>query len=131
MEFLKDWKFGSDNGPTLDAFTDWVEEGWTRKVSTEQDEVRELAVMALGLSGEIGEVVGEIVVHGSHVTERIKKEIRGDGKLDKTKLTLELGDVQHYLCRIARHYGITMHEILVANIEKIEARRGKRAWETK
>lgn len=115
----------------IEEFADWVELGWTRKVDCEQDGVRELAVMALGLSGEIGEVVGEIVVHGSHITERIKKEIRGDGDLDRSKLKLELGDVLHYLCRIASHYEIGMQDVMRANVDKIEARRGKRAWETK
>lgn len=76
---------------TIEQFADWVESGWTRKVATEQDDLRELAVMTLGLPGEVGEVI-----------EHIKKEIRGDGPLDKEKLKLELGDVQHYLCRIAR-----------------------------
>jgi NTP pyrophosphatase (non-canonical NTP hydrolase) len=106
------------DGISLDNFADWVEDGWTRKVNTPADDLRELSVMTLGLVGEAGEV-----------TELIKKEIRGDGPLDRTKLTLELGDVLHYLCRIAREYDISLNEILVSNIEKIEARRGKRAWE--
>lgn len=104
---------------TLEEYADWVESGWTRKVISEQDDLRELAVMSLGLPGEVGEVI-----------EHIKKEIRGDGPLDREKLKLELGDVQHYLCRIARRYGISMQEILAGNVEKIEARRGKRKWET-
>jgi len=106
------------DGISIQNFADWVEAGWTRKVFNEQDATRELAVMALGLPGEVGETI-----------ELIKKELRGDGPLDKAKLTLELGDVLHYLCRIAQHYDISLNEIMVGNIEKIEARRGKRAWE--
>ncbi len=105
-------------GITLANFQDWVEVGWTRKVDTQQDEIRELAIMTLGLAGETGEVI-----------EPIKKEIRGDGPLDKGKLKLELGDVLHYLCRIASHYNISMDDVMLGNIEKIELRRGTRKWE--
>jgi|SRR5882724_8994055 len=104
----------------IEDFATWVEAVWTRKVDSEKDELRELAVMTLGLAGECGEVI-----------EPIKKEIRGDGPLDRVKLQLELGDVLHYLCRIASHYGLNMESIMIANVDKIEARRGKRAWETK
>ena len=71
---------------TIEDFATWVEAGWTRKVGTPQDDLRELAVMTLGLPGEVGEVI-----------EHIKKEIRGDGPLDREKLQLELGDVLHPL----------------------------------
>lgn len=120
---------GGDYDLNIETFAWWVQDGWTRKGDTPMDAVRELAIMSLGLAGEIGEVVGEIVVSGSRVTERIKKEIRGDGALDKEKLKLELGDVLHYLCRIATHYDIGIGDVMRANIEKIEARRGKRKWE--
>jgi NTP pyrophosphatase (non-canonical NTP hydrolase) len=105
-------------GITLENFADWVEAGWTRKANTEQDKLRELAIMVFGLAGEVGEVI-----------EPIKKEVRGDGPLDIGKLKLEIGDVLHYLCRIATEYNIDMGDVMRANIEKIEARRGKRAWE--
>lgn len=108
----------TDYDLTLETFAWWVKDGWTRKVDSEQDQVRELAVMSLGLAGETGEVI-----------EHIKKEIRGDGPLDKEKLKLELGDVLHYLCRIATHYDIGVGDVMRANVEKIEARRGKRKWE--
>lgn len=133
--------------PTIEQFARWVELGWTRKIGNEADDQREIAVMALGLAGETGEVI-----------ERIKKEIRGDGPLDVAKLKLELGDVLHYLCRIASRYGLSMNDVMLANVAKIEARigsmrvardtwpeevgkweqfariearLGKRAWETK
>jgi NTP pyrophosphatase (non-canonical NTP hydrolase) len=112
MEFL--------SVPTLDEFSDWVEAGWTRKVDTPQDDLRELTVMVFGLAGEVGEVI-----------EPIKKEVRGDGPLDRDSLKLEIGDVLHYLCRIAKRYDIKMSDVMIENIRKIEARRGKRKWETK
>jgi NTP pyrophosphatase (non-canonical NTP hydrolase) len=102
------------DGISLDNFADWVSLGWTGK----REPLRDLAVMTLGLVGEAGEV-----------TELIKKEIRGDGPLNHRELTLELGDVLHYLCRIAQEYNISMNEVMVSNMEKIEGRRGKRKWE--
>lgn len=105
---------------TLNEFQAWVESGWTRKVDSQQDELRELAVMVFGLAGEVGEVI-----------EPIKKEVRGDGPLDRVALQLEIGDVLHYLVRIASRYGISMSSVVTANVDKIEARRGKRPWETK
>jgi NTP pyrophosphatase (non-canonical NTP hydrolase) len=105
-------------GITVENFAQWVTDGWTRKAYTPQDQRNELAIMALGLAGETGEVI-----------EPIKKELRGDGPLDRGKLTLELGDVLHYLVRIASHYDIDMGDVMRANIEKIEARRGTRSWE--
>ena len=104
----------------ITVFQDWVKSGWTRKVGDEADARRELAIMALGLAGEAGEVI-----------EPIKKEIRGDGPVDIDYLTLELGDVLHYLCRIASHYNIPISRVIAMNVRKIEDRRGKRAWETK
>jgi NTP pyrophosphatase (non-canonical NTP hydrolase) len=106
-------------GITIANFQDWVERGWTRKVDSPSDEVRELAVMALGLCGEAGEVV-----------EHIKKELRGDGPANQHEICKELGDVLHYLCRIATEYNLSLDEIMLTNIEKIEARRGTRKWET-
>lgn len=106
-------------GITLENYADWVKSGWTRPGDTPFDAIRELAVMSLGLAGECGEVI-----------EPIKKELRGDGPLDREKLKLELGDVLHYLCRISKHYEIDMGDVMRANIEKIESRRGKRKWET-
>jgi NTP pyrophosphatase (non-canonical NTP hydrolase) len=97
-------------------FQQWVKEGWTRRGDPKFD----LAVMALGLAGETGEVI-----------EPIKKEIRGDGPLNRAELVLELGDVLHYLCAIASHYDIGIENIMFANVSKIEAKRGKRAWEAK
>jgi NTP pyrophosphatase (non-canonical NTP hydrolase) len=112
MEFLMNMMIGE--------FQDWVKDGWTRPGDKPEDATRELAIMALGLAGETGEVI-----------EPIKKEIRGDGPLDRQKLKLELGDVLHYLCRIASHYHIDIVEVISANVDKIEARRGKRKWEQK
>lgn len=92
---------------TLGSFQSWVSEGW-RKAPREND----LAIMTLGLVGEAGEV-----------SEPIKKQLRGDGPLDRAALMLELGDVMHYACAIADHFDISMEHVLNKNVAKIEARR--------
>jgi hypothetical protein len=61
-------------GISADNFQSWVEAGWTRKSNTPVDDVRELAIMVFGLAGEVGEVI-----------EPIKKELRGDGPLDRSQ----------------------------------------------
>ena len=97
-------------GITLENFADWVEAGWSK-----QDQ-HTLSIMALGLAGEAGEVI-----------EPIKKQIRGDGPLDREALKLEIGDVLHYLCRIGKYFDIDMGDVMRANIEKLETRRAARA----
>ena len=68
----------------------------------------------LGLAGEAGEV-----------TELYKKFIRGDGKLDKSELLLELGDVLWYVSAVAHNAGFTLAEVASANLNKLEERHGK------
>ena len=68
----------------------------------------------LGLAGEDGEV-----------TELYKKFIRGDDKLDKDELLLELGDVLWYVSAVAHHEGFTLAEVASANLNKLEERHGK------
>jgi NTP pyrophosphatase (non-canonical NTP hydrolase) len=95
----------------LSAFQSWVSADWRKNPSTD-----DLAIMTLGLCGEAGEV-----------SEPIKKQIRGDGPLDREKLLLELGDVVHYACAIADHFDINMEDVLSKNVAKIEARRARKA----
>lgn len=70
-----------------------------------------LAVIALGIAGEAGEVadyVKKVRAHG--------KEFRAD------QLALELGDVLYYLARAASEIGWTLQEIAQANVAKLRAR---------
>ena len=90
----------------LSRFQRWVSMRW-RHNPREQD----LAIMTLGLCGEAGEV-----------SEPIKKQIRGSKPVDVAALALELGDVVHYACAIADHFGIDMEEVLSLNVAKLEAR---------
>lgn len=63
--------------------------------------------MSTGLGGETGEVL-----------ELLKKQVR-DGRLDHKALLWELGDVVHYVTRIASTYGFTMSEVINANVQKL------------
>jgi len=76
--------------------------------------LRELFIMAVGIGGEAGEV-----------QELLKKHVR-DGLEIHDDLLLELGDVLHYLTRIATQFGFTLDQVMGANCEKIEARHAKR-----
>jgi len=64
-------------------------------------------IAALGLSGEVGEVM-----------ELLKKHAR-DGKHPGGALLLELGDVLHYLTVIAAEYGWTLDDVAAANVAKL------------
>jgi NTP pyrophosphatase (non-canonical NTP hydrolase) len=92
---------------TLDDFQKFfVEHQKNYKV----DEANRLAVLALGLSGECGEV-----------TELIKKHLR-DGNLHPLKIAEELGDVLAYVAILADYYGFTLEEIAKINFDKNKRR---------
>lgn len=66
---------------------------------------------ALGLNGEAGEVA-----------DIIKKTVFGGHPMDREKLILELGDVMWYLAEAARGLNISLDEIMMKNIQKLEVR---------
>lgn len=84
----------------------WVKGRWSANPRPEN-----LAIMALGLCGEAGEV-----------SEPIKKQIRGSKPVDREALALELGDVIHYATAIANHFALDMETVLGLNVAKLEAR---------
>jgi NTP pyrophosphatase (non-canonical NTP hydrolase) len=95
-------------------YQEWVRARWAAHITHRGDE-KQLAIMALGLAGEAGEVI-----------EPIKKLLRGTHPdLDCANLTLELGDVIHYAVAIANHFNINLIDILEANVAKLEARGNK------
>lgn len=71
---------------------------------------------ALGLSGEVGEVM-----------EHVKKAIRDDGgtitaeRLDK--LGKEIGDVLWYLARLSDELGLSLNDVATGNIKKLLLRK--------
>ena len=70
-----------------------------------------LAVFALGLGGESGEVL-----------DIIKKSIRDEHPIDLEHLKEELGDVLWYVANIASATGIDLNDILKFNIDKLTKR---------
>lgn len=95
------------DGITLDNYADFTVANWRHKGTA----LESLAIMSLGLAGETGEAL-----------EHVKKLIR-DGSIDMEKFKLELGDVLFYWCRLARHFELSVYDIMRGNIEKLEARR--------
>lgn len=92
----------------VDAYGRFTQSMWAGPLKKRCD--ASLAVMALGLGGEAGEV-----------QEHIKKFIR-DGKLDKEALLKELGDATYYAFRIGLHFGFQPSDILAANVKKLRSR---------
>jgi NTP pyrophosphatase (non-canonical NTP hydrolase) len=72
--------------------------------------LRSLFILCTGFNGEGGEV-----------TEHFKKYIR-DGKFDREKVALELGDRLAYLVWLAHAAGLTLDEIAEMNQQKLLAR---------
>lgn len=65
----------------------------------------------LGISGEAGEVI-----------DLVKKSIYYNKELDLIKVTEELGDLMFYIVNLASSLGISMHDVLIQNVEKLEKR---------
>lgn len=72
---------------------------------------QELAIRALGLAGESGEVV-----------ELIKKYLGHGHDFDREKLGKELGDVLWYVATLADACGLQLEDIAQKNIEKLKQR---------
>jgi NTP pyrophosphatase (non-canonical NTP hydrolase) len=70
-----------------------------------------IAVSAMGLAGEAGEVC-----------DLLKKEIGHGHDPDLEKLTLELGDALWYLSDLATLHGLSLDNIAQMNIEKLLVR---------
>ena len=70
-----------------------------------------IAWNVIGLAGEAGEVC-----------ELIKKGVFHDHGVDRSSLAKELGDVLWYVAALATEYGLSLHDIAEANIEKLRTR---------
>ena len=72
----------------------------------------------LGLAGEAGEVA-----------EKIKKILRDHGGVVKSELKeeikKELGDVLWYVAQISTEFGLSLRDIAVANLEKLQSRKNR------
>jgi NTP pyrophosphatase (non-canonical NTP hydrolase) len=107
----------------IDAFGKWTDTMWFSGKDEEMGE-RDLAIMSLGLGGEIAEVVEKIVIAGGKVQELSKKEIR-DGTPAREAILKELSDVQFYLVRIAKYFGYKPSDVLKASFYKLTSRKAR------
>ena len=82
-----------------------------RTVNTELSDRDILINAVMGLCGESGEVI-----------DIVKKHISHGHPLDREKLIAELGDVAWYLAECAYALGVSLEDVMRANIEKLKAR---------
>lgn len=100
---------------TVEEFEKSVELGWQGPEDNPggKPSLRHLYIMSMGLPGECGEVC-----------ELLKKFIR-DGTDPGENMKKELGDVLHYLTKIAHTFGLTLPEIMQGNRDKLADRRAR------
>lgn len=82
-----------------------------RTAATDKDPTLQLAVLALGVAGEAGEVA-----------DLIKKHVGHSHELDRFKLAKELGDVLWYVAALAQAAGFTLDDVAKGNVMKLRAR---------
>lgn len=101
-------------GPALRA-NDYQEAASRTLLHTRDFEPDNLGTMvswdALGLAGEAGEVA-----------DLIKKGVYHQRGLDKERIKDELGDVLWYAAALASHLGLTLEEVMQANLDKLAVR---------
>lgn len=77
-----------------------------------------ISYLALGLSGEAGEVA-----------EKIKKVLRDNNGIvtpeKRKEITKELGDVMWYVSNLANHLGVPLSLVAQTNIDKLESRQSR------
>jgi dCMP deaminase len=86
-------------------------QGWTMRTRPDAPDDLVKLGFALGLNGEAGEVA-----------EIVKKELLHGRARDRAHMAEELGDTLWYLARLADEYGISLSEVIAANVAKLEAR---------
>jgi hypothetical protein len=102
-----------------EIYQDYLVRNWPSEPS-----LKDLAVMGMGLGGEAGEA-----------TEHFKKVVRDyDGDFaaypahKRSEALLEYGDALHYLLKQAAQFGFTLDHIMMANMDKLDARRNRPSW---
>lgn len=93
----------------IDKYSDFTNTVW--RDPSDNSLNNELAILALGLVGESGEVA-----------EKIKKLLHYGREINLNDMQKELGDVVYYWARICRKCGFDPSEVLQANIDKLGAR---------
>ena len=99
-----------------ETYDDFVQAMWMG-----DEDKHNLAIATLGLTGEAGEVA-----------EKVKKHLRGDDAHNpmerpdilkrNEQIGYELGDVLFYLTWIANYHGLTLDEIRMMNVRKLNKR---------
>tara|TARA_B110000438_G_scaffold3908_1_gene3907 strand:+ start:5222 stop:5527 length:306 start_codon:yes stop_codon:yes gene_type:complete len=82
-----------------------------QKLAKETDLVHPLNYYYLGLAEEAGEVCG-----------LRKRFLRDEGNTDYATLNKECGDVLWYLSMICDKYGISLQDVAITNLEKLQDR---------
>lgn len=104
-------------------FNEYQEEAHKTAVYEKGNRKEDLVYLALGISGEAGEIAN-----------KIKKMLRGDyGQGDITfakvisniEVLGELGDILWYLSEMARHIGVSLNEVAIYNLDKLKSREGR------
>ena len=100
---------------TNEEYLAFVRTNWKGpSTDTEAGHYKNLFLMTSGLTGEAGEVV-----------DAMKKEVR-DNVFKTNEIKLELGDLLHYLVKVADHYNLTIEDLQQSNVEKLTAREAAR-----
>lgn len=89
------------------AYQEAVKRTYQDRYQTRYGEMPGIVVHGFGIAGEAGEVA-----------ELLKKCLSRGGELDIAKLREELGDVIWYATAIALDTGLTLEEIVAAQVEK-------------
>ena len=95
------------SGDTLNAYQSEV----MRTAASDSTPEMALAVLALGVAGEAGEVA-----------DLLKKHLGHGHPLDRDKAAKELGDVLWYVAALANRLGFSLEEIARLNVAKLRAR---------
>jgi NTP pyrophosphatase (non-canonical NTP hydrolase) len=90
----------------------------TTAIHPRETRLQELAYLALGLTGEAGEVAG-----------KVKKIIRDSGGVitlqNELDIAHELGDVLWYVARVADVLSFDLSDVVAANVDKLRSRRAR------
>jgi NTP pyrophosphatase (non-canonical NTP hydrolase) len=83
-----------------------------QKLAKETDLGHPINYYYLGLTEEAGEVAG-----------LRKRFLRDEGNIDYAKLNKECGDVLWYVSMICDKYGISLQDVAITNLEKLQDRK--------
>ncbi len=97
-------------------YSDYQE--WTESMALyprvqEDPKIVEALYLGNGLSEEAGEVAGHI------------KKWHRDGKIDRKKVLLEMGDTIWYLSQLCNLFEISITDVMTLNMAKLEDRRDR------